>query len=90
MTRYYCPYCLPREEVYIKDKHANIICSSCGESLIEIKIIKPRQIVATVLASAFLMPLFLMTYVYFYDGNDSESNEPLSPVGFYISNHVKV
>ena len=45
---------------------------------------------ASILASAFLMPLFLMAYVYFYDGNDSESNEALSPVVFYITNHVKV
>ncbi len=90
MTRYYCPYCLPREEVHIKDDHANIICSSCGESLVEIKIITPKQIVASVLASAFLMPFVLMAYVYFNDGNDSESNEPLSPMVLYISNHVKV
>ena len=60
MSRYYCPFCASRYQIYKTRTDGVLICGQCGDPLMKKPLIKKKQIVAFIAASAFLAPLFIM------------------------------
>ncbi len=85
MAKYYCPYCSPGRRLSLRANHGKKMCAFCGEQLVEVKLISPKQIVAFVVAAAFLMPLVLMASLFIQEANESEAKESLSSMSFLLN-----
>ena len=60
MSRYYCPFCASRYQIYKTRSDGVLICGQCGDPLMKKSLINTKQIFAFVAASAFLAPLLIM------------------------------
>ena len=60
MSKYYCPFCASCIQSYNTSSDGLLICGQCGDPLMKKTLIKKKQIVAFIAASAFLAPLFIM------------------------------
>lgn len=67
MPKYHCPYCSPQVQIYREHSDGMIVCTECGDYLIEIPAVKPSQIVAIVAAIAFIAPLIITAFAFIQD-----------------------
>ena len=75
MEKYYCPYCNPKYQFSKEDNAGNLICGLCGEALIKRQFIKLKQIIATLIALSFILPLiYAFTFLLMDQNNRNRKN----------------
>ncbi len=76
MVNYYCPYCSSKLQFQKRRLDGVRVCGLCGDPLIKDSLIKPTQLLALIVAFAFITPLFLMFLVFIRDFNTNSTKEP--------------
>ncbi len=72
MTRYHCPYCSPSPPFHKEGANGVFVCGYCGDPLVKLPLIKPTQVLAIILTSAFAAPLILAITSFIYNSNELE------------------
>ena len=61
MSRYYCPFCSYRYQVYKTCSDGVLICPHCGDQLIKKPLLNFRRIIGLLASLAFLTPLLILS-----------------------------
>ncbi len=77
MAQYHCPYCSSRYQIHKKRSDGVMVCGQCGDPLIKTSLIRPTQIVALLVVSAFIAPLIMMLWAFIQGLNKSQPNDTL-------------
>ena len=77
MTRYKCPYCLPRYQFSQQRSDGVMVCGQCGEPLLKVPLIKPTQIIALIAVLSLIAPFILMIFDYVKELNRDYSQPTL-------------
>ena len=77
MTRYKCPYCLPRYQFSEQRSDGVMVCGQCGEPLPKVPLIKPTQIIALIAVLSLIAPFILMIFDYVKELNRDYSQPTL-------------
>ncbi len=88
MARYYCPYCPSSNQIHKKRFDGVMVCALCGDPLVQLPLIKPTQILALIVALAFVAPLIGMISSFIQDSNKSSLKRSLPPL-FVLPKHWK-
>ena len=76
MTRYKCPYCLPRYQFSQQRSDGVMVCGQCGEPLLKVPLIKPTQIIALIAVSSFIAPFILIIFDYMKKELNRDHSQP--------------
>ena len=77
MPKYYCPFCSPQYQLHKQRSDGVMICGYCGDPLVKLRVIRPKQLIALIAASAFIAPLILMVASFIQNSNQPDAKEPL-------------
>ncbi len=77
MTRYKCPYCLPRYQFSQQRSDGVMVCGQCGEPLLKVPLIRPTQIIALIAVLSLIAPFILMIFDYMKELNRDHSQPTL-------------
>ena len=77
MSKYFCPFCDPKYQFPKKDSNGKIYCGLCGDYMFREPTINLKKILAILLSSSFIIPIFLILLFTFLNEVDNKKNKDI-------------